>query len=153
APPAEIRIFLASSSELRADRDEFDRHFSHFDNPRLKITRWEEFLDAMSHTRLQDEYNQAVRESDIFVSLFATRAGQFTVEEFEAALAQFQATGRPRIYTFFKKVSVNPGNADRDGLKSLWDFLDRLGKLGHYPTEYSSIEGLILKFQDQIKRL
>jgi hypothetical protein len=85
-----VRIFLASSRELEADRNEFDRYFSRRDKPRLKITRWEDFLDAMSATRSQDEYNQAVRESDIFVSLFATKAGQFTVEEFDAALAQFQ---------------------------------------------------------------
>jgi hypothetical protein len=148
-----VRIFLASSSELKADRDEFDRYFSRRDKTAFEITRWEDFLDAMPRTRLQDEYNQAARESDIFVSIFATKAGQFTVEEFEAALAQFQATGRPRIYAFIKEVPVVPLAADRDGIRSLWEFHDRLRDLGHYPTAYSSIEDLKLKFSEQIEKL
>jgi hypothetical protein len=62
-----IRVFLASSAELRADRDEFDLYFQHQNDQfekkgfRLNIVRWEYFLDAMSETRLQDEYNKAVR--------------------------------------------------------------------------------------------
>jgi len=148
-----VRIFLASSRELEADRNEFDRYFSRRDKPRLKITRWEDFLDAMSATRSQDEYNQAVRESDIFVSLFATKAGQFTVEEFDAALAQFQKTGRPYIYAFFKEVPVVPLAADRVGLESLLAFYDRLRDLGHYPTPYKNVEDLKLKFSEQIEKL
>jgi len=69
----------------------------------LKIIRWEKFLDAMSETRLQDEYNQEVRKCDIFVSLFFTKTGKFTKEEFETAFEQFNKTGKPQIYTYFKK--------------------------------------------------
>jgi hypothetical protein len=148
-----IKIFLASSSELRAERDEFDRHFSRHDEPRLRISRWEDSLDAMSQTRLQDEYNQAVPESDIVVCLFATRAGQFTVEEFEIAFAQFQSTGRPRIFTYFKEASVNPSTADRKDLQALWDFQDRLKQLGHYQSSFKNIDDLKLQFTDQVKKL
>jgi len=149
----EVRIFLASSSELREDRDEFDRYFSRQDNPRLRIARWEDFHDAMSKTRLQDEYNHAVRESDIFVSLFATKAGQYTVEEFKTALEQFKATGRPRIYVFVKETSVKATTTDRKALKSLWSFTDRLKKLGHYHTNYTNIQDLKLQFKDQLDKL
>jgi len=67
---------LASSEELRADRDEFDLYFRQQNDfllqrgLYLQIIRWENFLDAMSETRLQDEYNKEVRAADIFVSLF-----------------------------------------------------------------------------------
>jgi hypothetical protein len=74
-----IRIFLASSSELREDRDAFELRMRQL-NDRLrnrgiylKIERWEHFLDAMSETRLQDEYNRAIRKCDVFVSLFFTK--------------------------------------------------------------------------------
>ena len=66
-PLRTIRIFLASSSELREDRDEFDLYFRQQNDQLrkqglyLEIVRWENFLDAMSETRLQDEYNKAVR--------------------------------------------------------------------------------------------
>ncbi|MEL6816403.1 MAG: COR domain-containing protein, partial [Cyanobacteria bacterium J06598_3] len=56
-PHKTIRIFLASSAELREDRDAFDLYFRQ-QNDRLlkqglylKIVRWENFLDAMANTR------------------------------------------------------------------------------------------------------
>ena len=52
--------------------------------------RWENFLDAMSETRLQNEYNKAVRDCDVFVSLFFTKTGKFTEEEFDVAHQQFK---------------------------------------------------------------
>ena len=64
----------------------------------------------MSETRLQDEYNKAVRACDIFVSLFFTKTGKFTEEEFDTAHRQFKSTGNPRIYTFFKNADVTMGN-------------------------------------------
>jgi Leucine-rich repeat (LRR) protein len=73
AASREIRIFLASSKELSADRDEFDLYFrQQNDGLRargiyLKIVRWENFLNAMSETRLQDEYNNEIQRADIFV--------------------------------------------------------------------------------------
>ncbi len=73
----------------------------------MKIVRWENFLDAMSETRLQDEYNKAIRECDIFVSLFFTKTGKFTDEEFDVAHRQFKDTKKPLIYTFFKKAAVD----------------------------------------------
>ena len=39
---------------------------------------WEDFLDALSPTRLQDEYNRAIRECDLFVMLFRTKVGRYT---------------------------------------------------------------------------
>jgi hypothetical protein len=56
-----IRIFLASSDELHNDRDAFELHFRQRNDQLrnrgvyLQIIRWENFLDAMSPTRLQDE--------------------------------------------------------------------------------------------------
>ena len=41
----------------------------------LIVDRWEHFLDAISITRLQDEYNQAVRNSQDGISLFQTAEG------------------------------------------------------------------------------
>lgn len=70
------KIFLASSSELKEDREEFEKLISRKNKylvPRgvfLELDLWEDFLDAMSQTRLQDEYNKAIRGCDIFVMLF-----------------------------------------------------------------------------------
>ena len=122
-----IRIFLASSAELKEDRDAFDLYFRQKTDQLRKqriylvINRWENFLDAMSETRLQDEYNKAVRECDVFVSLFFTKTGKFTEEEFDTAHHQFKRTGSPRIYTFFKDANVSMGDIG-DEVTSLLDF-------------------------------
>ena len=154
-----IRIFLASSSELREDRDAFDLRMRQL-NDRLrnrgiylKIERWEHFLDAMSQTRLQDEYNQAIRECDVFVSLFFTKTGKYTEEEFTTAHEHFKSTGRPFIYTYFKNASITTGAARENDLTSLWRFKDRLGELGHFPAEYGNIDQLQAKFGEQIEEM
>ena len=159
APPRTIKIFLASSAELLQDRDGFDLYLrqqnDHYrkQGVYLEIVRWENFLDAMSDTRLQDEYNEKVRGCDVFVSLFFTKAGKFTDEEFEVAYGQFKANKRPRIYTYFKAGQVNVNSLRSDDFTSLCTFKEKLKALGHYPTSYDNIEHLKLQFSEQIRRL
>ncbi|MEX1027396.1 MAG: hypothetical protein WD049_05230, partial [Candidatus Paceibacterota bacterium] len=154
-----VRIFLASSSELKGDRDEFELYFRQ-QNDRLrdeglylKIVRWENFLDAMSERRLQDEYNRAVGDCDIFVSLFMTKTGKYTQEEFEVALETFKHTGKPLIYTFFKAANVSTSSMNLADLQSLQAFKDRLKTLGHYQTHYDGVEHLKRQFLDQLQKL
>ncbi len=98
----------------------------------LKIVRWENFLDAMSKTRSQDEYNKAICECDVFVSLFCTKTGKYTEEEFDVAHRQFKSSGKPLIYTFFKDTEIKTGSAPRKDLESLWAFQDKLKELEHF---------------------
>jgi hypothetical protein len=118
----------------------------------LEIVRWENFLDAMSETRLQDEYNKEVRACDICVNLFFTKTGKFTEEEFDTAHRQFKETGRPRIYTFFKNADVRMGDIT-DEINSLLKFKKKLGDLGHFYTSYDNIEHLKRQFRDQLDKL
>jgi small GTP-binding protein len=153
-----IRIFLASSSELRDDRDAFelylrmlnDRFFAQ--GIYLQVTRWENFLDAMSETRLQDEYNEAVTNCDIFVSLFKTKTGKFTEEEFRVAHQSFIKNKKPLIYTYFKDVQVSVASLKKD-IITLLSFKEKLSRLGHYPTQYTSAEDLKLQFRSQLDNL
>jgi hypothetical protein len=152
-----IRIFLASSSELRQDRDEFDLYFRQQNDRFLKrgiyleIVRWENFLDATSGNRSQDEYNKAVCDCEVFVCLFFTKMGKFTEEEFDTAYRRFQESGRPRIYTYFKNAEIKTGSARKEDLVSLWAFQEKLSKLGHFWTRYDNIEHLKRHFGDQLE--
>jgi hypothetical protein len=154
-----IRIFLASSAELREDRDAFDLFVQRRNSDLYKkgfiliVDRWENFLDAISNTRLQDEYNQAVRNCDIFVSLFSTKVGKFTKEEFDVAYGQFESTEKPSIYTYFKDAATTTGSVDLKGLRSLRAFQKKLGDLGHFYTEYKNLDALKLHFSEQLERL
>jgi internalin A len=158
--PRTIRIFLASSAELRSDRDEFDRRVRRLNDRMvykrgvyLEVVRWEHFLDAMSATRLQDEYNTAVRACDVFVSLFFTKTGKYTEEEFTAAFEQFTSTGRPFVYTYFKNAPINTGSLRRADVTSLLQFKTRLSDLGHFPTDYDNVDQLLGMFRDQLDEL
>jgi internalin A len=153
-----FKIFLASSSELKDDRNAFDLYFRQ-QNDRLRkqgiyleIVRWENFLDAMSETRLQDEYNKEIKACDIFVSLFFTKTGKYTEEEFDVAHLQFLSANKPLIYTFFKNAPVDSGNIG-DEINSLLDFKKKLAVLGHFSTSYDNIEHLKRQFKDQLEKL
>ena len=154
-----IQIFLASSSELIEDRDAIELHLLRMNDDnlgqqglKLQIVRWENFLDAMSQTRLQDEYNEKAKSCDIFLSLYKTKTGKFTEEEFTAAYAAFRAKRKPIVYTYFKNVPIETASITEE-INTLLAFKKRLSGLGHYPTHYKNIDDLKLQFQQQLHKL
>jgi hypothetical protein len=152
------KIFLASSSELADDRRQFELLINRRNKAWvekgvfLELVIWEDFLDAVSQTRLQDEYNRAIRDCDLFVMLFFTKVGRYTEEEFETAFGQFKATNKPFLFTYFKDAPISTGALD-EGVLSLLQFKKKLSALGHFYTVYKNIEDLQLKFGQQLDKL
>jgi hypothetical protein len=153
------KIFLASSSELKEDRKEFEIFINRKNKDWvsqgvfIELIVWEDFLDAVAKTRLQDEYNKAIQECDIFVMLFCTKVGQYTEEEFETAFGQFKTTHKPFIFTYFKDAEISTGSANKSDLMSLWAFQEKLNALGHFYTVYKNIDELKFKFNKQLDKL
>lgn len=153
-----IKIFLASSSELKEDRDGFEIFINRKNkelinqNIFLELIIWEDFLDAMSKTRLQDEYNKAISESDIFLMMVFTKVGKYTEEEFENAFRNFQENNKPFIFTYFKEGPISTSEIT-DDIISLINFKKKLSLLGHYFSTYKSIEELSFKFNSQLYKL
>jgi hypothetical protein len=151
-----IKLFLASSSELKADREQFEIFIyrkckAWFERGIfLHLDIWEDFLDAMSANGLQHDYNQAVKDSDIFVMLVWNKVGPYTSEEFSNAFGQFSAGAKPFIFTYFRTPHTT---TSREELQSLWAFEDELKKLHHYRTTYQNIEGLREHFGNQLDKL
>lgn len=157
-----LRIFLASSKELEAHRREFKQAIgllNELDLWRLdravtfQVVNWEDSVDAMSATRSQDEYNQALVGCDVFVVLYRSKVGQYTAEEFEQAVERFKATGRPLIYTYFHQDSVNLADLSLDDFTSLKGFQARLKAAGHFETPYTNKEALCGEFGRQLELL
>lgn len=155
-----LKIFLASSSELKEDRDAL-RLFISLENDRLnekganiylQLVQWEYFLDTVSDTSSQTEYNKALKECDIVLSLFFSKAGKYTQEEFESAYQNFKDTGKPKIYAYFKDAPINTGSITDDVI-SLLNFRKRLQEIGHFPTSYTDIENLKVQFKRQLDKL
>ena len=153
-----IRIFIASSAELVQDRKEF-REFLSIENDRLhtkgvylELVQWENFLDAVSQTSLQDEYNKELEKSSIVICLFYTKAGKYTQQEFDVALKHFKEKNSPLIYTYFKTGAPEPAPNDEQA-QNLVKFKKRLSEIGHFYTSYKSIEDLKYQFRKQLDRL
>jgi len=150
-----IKVFLASSSELKDDRTAFEIFINRKNKEWvargvfLELVLWEDFLDVLSKTRLQNEYNHAIRGCDIFVMLFWTKVGPYTEEEFEIAVGQFKAKDKPFILVYFKDVPKGD-DADRCSLEA---FQKKLDALGHYKTDYDNDDRLTAHFGAQLEKL
>ncbi|PZX61060.1 hypothetical protein LV84_00048 [Algoriphagus ratkowskyi] len=154
-----IRIFIASSSELKEDREKF-KLFIGLENDRLvnkgiylKLEQWEYFKDSISSTRLQDEYNEAIRKSDMVICLFYTKVGKYTAEEFYTAYEIFKAQGKPRIWTYFKNADIKMASIVKEDMISLFALKEKFGELGHFYTEYTSIDDLLVKYGRQLNMI
>jgi hypothetical protein len=155
-----IRIFLASSNELADDRQAFELFIAR-ENKRLvkqgiflEVELWEDHLETMSLTRLQDEYNKTLKECDLFVMLFFTKVGKYTEEEFDTAFQQFKATEeKPKLLVYFKDAQVSMSQVNRDDAVSLFDFQDKLHKIGHFHSTYTDSNSLHLHLKGQLEKL
>ena len=148
-----IKIFLASSEELDYDRMAFGNLVRRLDDMyekrgiRIKLFEWEDYDSAYNDRRKQDEYNDYVRQSDIFLALFHKKAGQFTVEEFDIASQEFKDHASPKVYTYCK--DLKPGDEETPELK---EFKKRLfDEMGHYWCRYDNRESLHLQFVMQLQ--
>jgi len=153
-----LKLFLSSSSELSEERTQFEL-FINRNNEKLvkkgiyiELVIWENFDDSISSTRLQDEYNEAIRKCDIFVLLFYSKVGFFTKEEFIIALNEFKETGRPIIYTYFKETNINTKDISVE-IISMLKFKEFLKEIGHFYTSYENIEGLLFHFSKQLEKI
>ncbi len=148
------KIFLASSAELNDDKDWFaifinskNKEF-HSQKVFFELLTWKDIAEKVSSTGKQNEYNEIIKDVDIFVVLVHTKIGQYTREEFDTAFNQFISTkGKtPVIYTYFKKIS----NEERQEIK---DFKNQLNSIGHYYSEYNDHNELSYRFDEQLKKL
>ncbi|EXI65710.1 MAG: hypothetical protein AW08_02920 [Candidatus Accumulibacter adjunctus] len=153
------RIFLASSAELADHRRDFENAIRRRNDlwidqgVYLRLTIWEDFLDALSKSRLQDEYNREIRQCDVFVMLYRSKVGRYTEEEFATAVGQFQATSKPFIYTYFCDSPDDRAAASAEDLQSLHSFQEKLRALGHFQTVYGNTDQLCRHFGEQLDKL
>lgn len=148
-----IKIFLASSEEMDYDRMVFGNLIRRLDDVyekrgvRLKLFEWEDYDAAFNDRRKQDEYNDKVKESDVFLALFHKKAGKFTIEEFDVASEAFKEKTSPKVYTYLR--DLQPGEEESPELS---DFKKRLfDEMGHYWCRYDNRDSLQLQFVMQLQ--
>jgi len=141
-----IRIFLASSiRELTGERQQLENFIRTISDRleenhdiKLQPVLCENFDHAYSVARSQERYNEAIRGSDLCCFIFGAGLGEYTLEEFQVATEQFAATGKPRIYTYFREQSeVTP---------ELVSFRDSMAtQYGHFYDTFTHVDTLKLR--------
>ena len=141
-------IFLASSNELREDRVAFGDFIRNLDNIyekrgiRIKLFKWEDFDAAYNDCRKQGEYNENVITSNMFLSLFSTKGGKYTIEEFNVAVEAYRKNRSPKVYVYCK--TLPEGQEETRALKR---FKNKLKKeLEYFWINYSNQDNLQLHF-------
>ncbi len=148
AAEGKIRIFLASSYELKEEREMFEQFIGRKNKKLvdkqvyLHLDVWEDLPSHLSETRSQDEYNKMVRECDVFICLCYSRMGMYTEEEFDLAVSTFKATGKPQIYVFLKEPPYPVGITSKQ-LESRENFEEKLKGLEYFPIRYGATADFI----------
>lgn len=148
-----IRVFLASSDELRADRIAFGDFIRRIDDiynshdVRVKLFKWEDYDAGYNGVPKQIEYNEQIPEADFFVGLFLHKAGAFTVEEVKVAQGIFQVPELARICIFFREPEGNKKVLPE--LKALET--DLIKNAGYSGFRYHNCETLFLHFVMQLQ--
>ena len=154
APSKTIKIFLASSDELKNDRNAFGNLVRRLDKIyekrgfRIELFEWEDADAAFNNRPKQDEYEDEVRASDLFLALFHKKGGKFTISEFDVASEEFRRTGiKPKTYVYCREL--RKGEEESAELK---EFKLRLfNELGHYWCNYNNEDSLQLHFVMQLQ--
>ena len=142
-----IHIFLGSSlDELHLDSETMGNYVRKLNDIYMDRDIWIQ-LDRGDEL---EEYNEEIRQSDIFLVLFYNQAGKDTIEQFHKALKRFQNTGAPAILTFFRQ------GEGYDPKQSVLEFMNELDEqLGHYFKKYTHIDTvkLVLLLQMKLMKL
>ena len=148
-----IKIFLASSEELSDDRNAFGNLVRRLDKIyekrgiRIELFEWEDYDAAYNDRRKQDEYNDQIKASDMFLALFHTMAGKFTIEEFDVATEEFKKHASPKVYTYCKDLKEGEQESPE-----LTEFKRRLfNEMGHYWSRYNNRDSMQLHFVMQLQ--
>lgn len=150
-----IKIFLASSVvEFEAERRQMGDFIRTLNDTYVKrgiyfeLTICEDVTNSIAKERKQQEYNDIIRKSQYFYILFGRKAGEYTIEEFDVALQQFQESGTPRIFTYF--MSLPEGERAEQGVVDFMERLDR--QLGHYYSMFTHLDAVKLNLLLELVR-
>ncbi len=97
-----LKLFFASSSELESERNEVDALAIEInklhDHIKIEVVKWETDLPSGSYENFQQEINKKLADCPIVAALFYSKIGNFSLEEFNLALALDK-----KVFLYFKK--------------------------------------------------
>ena len=141
-----IKIFLASSDELKPER-EMMASLANSLNTVLEqqgvhviVVEWENLDASMGIHHKQDDYNEKLRDCEMCLVLYWTKFGMYTKTELDTAYKELQAGNNPRkLYVYFKN-----GAEPTEELKEFRDSFPT--RYGHFFTPFENFDTLKAHF-------
>ena len=146
----EVRIFIASPSDLEEERDAVKRviervnlAMADLEPIRLRPIKWETDVQPAIGGDAQDIVNSALAgEYEVFIGILWTRFGtptprsdSGTLEEFEAAGARHKKdSSSVSVMFYFKDAPQAPMDIDTEQLQKVQDFRKKYKDIGIYGT-------------------
>ncbi len=146
----EVRIFIASPSDLEEERDAVKRviervnlAMADLEPIRLRAIKWETDVQPAIGGDAQDIVNSALAgEYEVFIGILWTRFGtptprsdSGTLEEFEAAVARHKMdSSSVSVMFYFKDAPQAPMDIDTEQLQKVQDFRKKYKDIGIYGT-------------------
>jgi internalin A len=152
--PNVCRVFLASSLNLKAQRDQIDLYLRK-QNDRLReqgryleIVRCEDASLQLSSKGDQETLNDTAAACGVFLCFISSDIGESTVAEFDSAYESFRRRGLPRIYVF--KLNSDEMIASSKRIENLSQFIGKIENLGHYIYNFNSIDVIRNRLRDEL---
>ena len=152
-----IKIFLASSGELKEEREQIGLFIAQENKALVKqdifleLIVWEELLHSFRGERIQEYFNKEMLKCNIVIALFYKKVGQFTKEEFDLAYKELKEGRNPQhMFVFFKEGSTKDINKDYIKIIELKEDIEKAEQMYN---NFSSIEDLILKLKRQLDQV
>ena len=146
-----IKVFVASSEEMREERLEIADFFCHLNRvfkPRgivFELSKWEYLDESMGPARKQQEYNDEIKTCDMCLVLYWTRLGSYTGEELQTAYSELKAGRKPyKLYVYFKELGEC--SPEIQAFKSTFE-----EHYGHFYCKYANIDTLKFRFLLQLE--
>ncbi len=150
------KVFIACSKELQSYRTNFASCINNKNKVLidkgvfLHLFQWEDSLESLSLAGKQNDYNEFILSTDVFVLLYQHKVGQYTREEFEVAYRTLSNSTKKKPEIFIYKCGEDAlGEPD----KTLADFLTRLNAVGHYYKSCDDPDDLNKQFDQQLNKL
>ena len=144
-----VKIFLASSEELKQERLEladFVEHLNHTLDKldiNVQLVKWEYLDSSMGAKHKQEEYNNMLRECEMCMVLYWTKFGIYTKSELDTAYNELKSGNNPKkLYVYFKET-----DGDEKITEELKAFRDSFPtEYGHFENRFRNIDTLKSQF-------
>lgn len=145
-----IKIFVASSEELKAEREMIASLANDLSTKLEKVgiqviaVEWENLDASMGEPHKQEEYNEKLRECEMCMVLYWTKFGMYTKTELDTAYKEKIAGNNPKkVWVYFKEI----GNSTKEPSEELKEFRDSFPtKYGHFYTPFANFDTLKAHF-------